>query len=167
MGFIKKLAFSAGCLCAVLASGQLFAQASTTFNVTATVIDSCDVSANNLGFGNVEPVNNLNIDAVGSVTVTCSLGTSYSVLLDDGANSSDGTVSTRRMNDGGTNYLSYQLYSDTLRTSVWGETAGTNDFTGIGTGIGVPVVVYGRIPSGQQATQTGSYTDTINVTLNF
>lgn len=167
MGFFRRLAFSAGCLFTALSSGQLFAQATTTFNVTATVIDSCDVGANNLAFGNVEPVNNLNIDAVGSVTVTCSLGTSYSVLLDDGANSSDGTVSTRRMNDGGSNYLSYQLYSDTLRTSVWGETGGTNDVTGIGTGIGVPVVVYGRIPSGQQATQTGSYTDTINVTLNF
>lgn len=167
MGAIKKLAFASGCLCAALSSGQLFAQATTTFNVTATVIDSCDVSANNLAFGNVEPVNNLNIDAAGSVTVTCSLGTSYSVLLDDGANSSDGTVSTRRMKDAGTNYLSYQLYSDTLRTSVWGETAATNDVTGIGTGLGVPILVYGRIPSGQQATQTGSYTDTINVTLNF
>ncbi|MBB3047524.1 spore coat protein U-like protein [Litorivivens lipolytica] len=155
------------CLLSAFYSSHALAQATTTFNVTATVVDSCDVSANNLAFGNVEPVNNLNIDAVGSITVTCSLGTSYSLLLDDGGSSSDGTVSTRRMTDGSSNYLSYQLYSDTLRTSVWGETAGTNDVTGIGTGLGVPVVVYGRIPSGQQETQTGSYSDTINVTLNY
>lgn len=167
MGFFRKLSFSAGCLFTALSSGQLFAQATTTFDVTATVIDSCDVSANNLAFGNVEPVNNLNIDATGLVTVTCSLGTSFSVLLDDGANSSDSTVNTRRMTDGTTNFLSYQLYSDTGRTSVWGETTGTNNVIGTGIGLGIPLIVYGRIPSGQQATQTGSYTDTINVTLNF
>ncbi len=167
MSIVKNLVKIAGLLFFASSATQVFAQATTSFNVTASVVDSCSVSAGNVAFGNVEPVNNANIDAVGSVTVTCSLGTSYSVLLDDGANSSDGTVSTRRMTDGSSNYLSYQLYSDTLRTSVWGETGGTNDVTGTGTGLGVPVVVYGRIPSGQQETQTGSYSDTIGVTVNY
>lgn len=167
MRFYRPLAITGGLLLTVLFSSHVAAQATSQFNVTASVVDSCSVSSTDLAFGNVEPVNNLNIDAVGSVTVTCSLGTSYSVLLDAGNNSSDGSVSTRRMTDGSSNYLSYQIYSDTLRTTVWGETGGTNDVTGTGTGLGVPLVVYGRIPSGQQETQTGSYTDTIDVTVNY
>ncbi|WP_372865147.1 spore coat U domain-containing protein [Spongiibacter sp.] len=157
-----------GCLVAVLASASAFAATTTTtFSVTATVVDSCSVSAANLAFGNVAPVNNLNIDATGSVTVTCSLGTSYAVALDDGTNSSDGSVNTRRMTDGLSNYLSYQMYTDVGRTDVWGETSGTDDVTGTGTGLSVPIVVYGRIASGQQETQTGSYTDTVNVTVTY
>ncbi|WP_372750214.1 spore coat U domain-containing protein [Litorivivens sp.] len=169
MRLIRSLAAAVFLLTLSLTSSNVFAQASatTTFDVTASVVDSCSVSANNLAFGDVEPVSNLNIDATGAVTVTCSLGTSYSVELDDGANSSDGSVSTRRMTDGASNFLSYQLYSDALRTSVWGETSGTNDVTGTGTGLGIPLTVYGRIPSGQQETQTGSYSDTINVTVNY
>lgn len=167
MNYYRQLAMTGGLLAAALYSTHAAGQATSQFNVTASVVDSCSVSANDLAFGNVEPVNNLNIDAVGSVTVTCSLGTTYSVLLDAGNNSSDGSVSTRRMNDGSTNYLSYQIYSDALRSSVWGESSGTDDVTGIGTGLGVPLVVYGRIPSGQQETQTGSYTDTIDVTVNY
>lgn len=167
MRFYQKLACAGGLLSSVLVSGHVAAQATGQFDVTASVVDSCSVSANDLAFGDVEPVNNLNIDAVGSVTVTCSLGTTYSVLLDAGLNSSDGSVSTRRMTDGSSNYLSYQIYSDALRSSVWGESSGTDDVTGLGTGLGVPLVVYGRIPSGQQETQTGSYSDTIDVTVNY
>ena len=144
------------------------ATSTTTFDVTATVADACSVSATNLAFGSVTPVDNANIDATSTVTVTCSLGTSYAVALDAGSNESTaGDVTTRRMKDAGTNYLSYQMCSDTGRTTVWGDTAGTNDVTGLGTGLGVPVVVYGRIPAGQQETATGSYSDTVNVTVTY
>lgn len=144
------------------------ATSTTTFEVSATVADACSVAATNLAFGEVTPVNNANIDATSTVTVTCSLGTAYNITLDAGANAGTaGDVTTRRMKDAGTNYLSYQMYSDTLRSTVWGNTVGTNSVAGTGTGLGVPAVVYGRIPSGQQETATGSYTDTINVTVTY
>lgn len=165
--FPRKLWLSGAALS--LLSGIAFgATTTTTFDVTATVVDSCSVSATDLAFGNVEPVQGLDIDNTSTVTVTCSLGTSYAIALDDGANSSDGSVSTRRMTDGSSNYLSYQLYSDPTRTTVWGETSGTDDVSGLtGTGLGLPAVVYGRIPSGQEETPTGSYSDTINVTVTY
>lgn len=144
------------------------ATSTTTFQVSATVADACSVAATNLAFGSVTPVTNTNIDATSTVTVTCSLGTAYNITLDAGANASvAGDVTKRRMKDGGTNHLSYQMYSDTARTVVWGNTVGTNSVAGTGTGLGVAAIVYGRIPSGQQETATGSYTDTINVTVTY
>lgn len=139
----------------------------TTFTATATVTDSCAVSATNLAFGSFSVVDNADVDATSSVTVTCSNGSAYEVALDDGLYSELGTVATRRMNDGGTNYLSYQMYDDALRSSIWGETTLVDVVAGTGDGADQVLTVYGRVPSGQQSVASGSYTDTVTVTVTF
>lgn len=161
-----------GAVCVSMVAGGAFAATSTTtFEVTATVADSCSVTATSLAFGSITPVDNANIDATSTVSVTCSNGTAYEIRLDDGVHSSDLTVATRRMSDGGLlsaeDFLSYQLYSDAGRSVIWGETTLVNVVTATGNGSLQGNTVYGRIPLGQQSAPTGLYSDTINVTVSF
>jgi spore coat protein U-like protein len=66
------------------------------------------------------------------------------------------TETIRKMSlNGGT--LNYQLFTDSARTSNWGNTTGT-DLAGNGS---LNITVYGQIPAGQYATP-GTYTDTVS-----
>lgn len=64
-----------------------------------------------------------------------------------------------------TNHLSYSLFSDTERTTVWGDGA-TVDVGSAGTGSAVDHTVYGRVASGQNV-PAGSYADTVVATVTF
>ncbi len=139
---------------------------STTFNVTATVVSSCALSAANLAFGNYDPLSAANTDGTTTVTVTCSLLTPYNLGISAGANGSG--VSARQMliGGGGTEKLNYSLFRDALRTLNWGVTVGTDTLSGLGTGLAVPTPVYGRIGAGQNQ-PIGSYSDTVTVTVTY
>ncbi len=128
-----------------------------TFSVTATVTATCTVTADDLSFGNYA---GNQLDAESHITATCTNTTAYHIALSDGANP-DGTQ--RRMANG-TNYLEYELYSDSGRSSRWG---GDPDWVA-GTGDGNPQEyhVYGRIPANQNPPAL-LYTDTITVTLSY
>lgn len=134
------------------------ASTSTSFTVSATVVSTCAVSASDLAFGNYLPSGNT--DQTTSITVTCGNGTGYSVALNDGNNASGGA---RRMINGGSNFLSYELYSDSGRTTVWNT---ASPVTGTGSGAAQTLTVYGRIPNGQNV-PVGAYTDTIQVTVTY
>jgi len=66
----------------------------------------------------------------------------------------------------GTNVLNYQLYSDSARSTIWGNTVGTDTVTGSGTGLALDHTVYGSIPAAQ-VVPAGSYQDTITVTISY
>lgn len=137
----------------------------TSFNVTASVVSACAVSAANLAFGNYDPLAVTNTDGTTTVTVTCSLLAPYNLGVSAG---SYGTgISARKMQIGaGTDTLNYSLFRDALRTLNWGVTIGTDTLSGLGTGLAVPTTVYGRIPSAQNA-PIGSYSDTLTVTVTY
>jgi len=145
-------------LLALAAGSAMAASTSTTFTVSATVVASCSVSATNLAFGSY--TGSAHVDQTSTVSVTCTNGTDYSVALNDGANASG---STRRMVSSGSNYLSYEMYSDAGRTTVWNAAA---QVTGTGNGAAQSLTVYGRIPSGQSV-PAGSYSDTVQVTVTY
>lgn len=140
------------------------ATATTTFVVTATVLQACIVTASPLVFGNYDPTAATATDAQTSVLVTCTNGTAYNVGLNQGGGSG-ATVATRKMTSAG-NTMNYTLYRDGSRTTLWGNTVGTDTLSGTGTGLPVTHNVYGRIPA-QQAVQQGSYSDTITVTVTY
>lgn len=160
MRFSPRLALLAT---ALLPTSLWAATDTTTFDVTATVVNACDVSASNLSFGNYDPISLVPTDATTTINVTCTLGAAYAVRLNAGLNGA-GVVADRAMLNG-TNRLNYNLYTDALRTTLWGNDA-TTDVEGLGTGLSVPLVVYGRIPAGQTV-GAASFTDTITVTLEF
>jgi spore coat protein U-like protein len=135
---------------------------------------ACTASASATAFGAYAPQAPLPLDSTGSVTVTCapvvvSVLQSYSIALSAGAT---GSFAPRRMS-AGVHRLQYQLYSDAVRTTVWGDgSAGT---TTVGGGfllsVLLPVsathVVYGRVPALQTGVAAGSYADTITVTVTY
>ena len=135
-----------------------------SFDVTAKVLASCDVTAGDLTFGDYNPVTASNLDGASVISLTCTSGTTYNVglSLGDGAGAS---VATRYMTQGAST-LGYTLYQNAGRTTVWGTTIGTNTRAGTGTGSAVNIDVYGRIPM-QQAVPAGDYTDTIVVTVTW
>lgn len=165
---MKKLHIIAGITLALLfATGSSYAATeTTTFGVSATIADSCSVSASALAFGTIDPIANVDTDATTTIDVTCSNSTTYDVGLDAGT-TSGATVTARQMTDGAANTLDYSLYSEDTRTTNWGDTVGTDTVSGTGNGTAQTLTVYGRVPSGQQTAVTGSYSDTITVTVTF
>lgn len=130
---------------------------------TATVNNSCTVSATNVDFGSAG-ILSANIDASGTVTVQCTNTTPYNVGLNAGTGSG-ATVTTRKMTSGA-NTISYSLYQNSSRTTVWGNTVGTNTVSGTGSGLGQALTVYGRVPP-QTTPAPGTYTDTIVATVTY
>ena len=134
---------------------------------------SCSITADPLDFGNYNPLSGSTVDATGNVTVECGalvLGAffSYEITLGPGAS---GNAAGRTMSNG-SGTMSYNLYTDSSRSIVWGDGSGgtgtvTNSYT---LSILFPrsddFPVYGRLPSGQNA-EVGSYSDTIVATVIF
>ncbi|APH59659.1 Csu type fimbrial protein [Granulibacter bethesdensis] len=138
------------------------ATSTTTFQVTATVQASCVIQAANLSFGNYS---GSQTDATSTIQVTCTNSTPYNVGLSAGTGSG-ATVSNRKMTLNGTSALPYALYSDSSRSTNWGNTPNQDTVSGTGNGSGQSLTVYGRIQTGNYPTP-GSYADTITATVNF
>lgn len=150
---------------ATLAVGTARAATSTnTFTVTMTITSNCIVAATPLAFAGAG-VLTANTDAQSTVTATCTPGTSFTLGLDDGANASG---SQRRMVFGGTNFINYELYTDSGRTTRWDDIGGTTTQGDNGSDLDGIVIydVYGRVPS-QSSQAAGAYTDTVTVTVSF
>jgi spore coat protein U-like protein len=147
-------------------AAAMAATSTTTFTVSGTVVPTCSVAATALSFGTAipNPINS-NVDAQSTVTATCSTGAPYTIALNAGTGAG-ATFGSRRMTSGG-NTLVYTMYTDPGRGTVWGDgTGGSSVSSGSGNGTAQPVTVYGRIPTGQSVA-TGTYTDTITVTITF
>jgi spore coat protein U-like protein len=149
-----------------VAAPALAATATSTFQVSGQVVATCSISATPLSFGTTIPTPvNSNIDVASTITATCSNAVAYTIALNAGQGAG-ATMASRKMSSG-VNTVNYTMYTDAARNTVWGDgTAGSavNSLTGTGGAQAIPV--YGRIPSGQ-APATGTYNDTILVTLTF
>lgn len=157
-------ALAAGLFLAGAPGAALAATDTDTFAVTATVVASCDVVAQDLAFGNYDPVSPTPLDAATTMSVFCTNGTTYTVALNPGIGAG-ATVAARRMTNGG-DTLTYSLYQDAARANVWGQTIGTNTVAGTGSGAPQALDVYGRAPINQTA-PAGAYVDTITVTVTY
>ena len=163
---LKKLigAVALGAIMTVANAGEAKAQGTdtTTFNVTITIVESCDIhtgAATNVAFGN-QTRSAGTADAQGALQVNCTLNTAYNIGLNDGNNFA---ATTRRM-AAGANFVPYGLFKDAARATAWGNT-GTARLAGTGTGATVAVPVYGRVTS--RNSPAGAYTDTITATITY
>lgn len=140
--------------------------ASSSLGVTATVTENCTVSTAPVAFGSVNTLSGGNVDATGGVTVTCTNGTPWVASASAGTGTG-ASLTTRRMASGA-NLLNYSLYTDSARTSVWGDgTATTANVSNTGSGSAQTFTVYGRVLSGQASAPAGSYSDTVSVTISY
>lgn len=135
---------------------------------------SCSVVVTNIVFASYNPMAFGNTDSTGTIKVTCGgvagLAIPFTIDLGNGGGTS---FATRRMASG-SNTLSYNVYTDSGRTTVWGD--GTNS-TSRGSGSvtldiagltpGQTFTVYGRIPGRQLTVPPATYTDSLAITVTY
>lgn len=135
--------------------------ATTDLVLTVVILPSCSISANPLAFGSYSGAV---VNATTTLSVTCTNTTPYNVGLSAGSGSG-ATVTSRKMTGPGGASLDYSLFSNSTRTTNWGNTSGSW-VGGTGNGAAQTLTVYGQVPANQHPT-AGSYTDTIIATVNY
>lgn len=149
----------------------LAGSATSAFRVTVTLDPTCTVQTTPAVFGHYNPITThatAPLEITSSVTITCSRGMATTIGLDRGLHAEHAHSTTRAMKHvSKQEYLSYDLYQDIVRTTLWGTS---------GAHLVVPPVapdttprtywIYGRIPAGQDVS-IGDYHDTIVAVVNF
>nr|WP_217283650.1 spore coat U domain-containing protein [Aquabacterium terrae] len=149
----------------ILAGPAPAATTTTTFTVQVTIVASCVIgSASTLNFGGSQGVITTNVDQTSTVQVQCTDTTPYNIGFNAGTGSG-ATVAVRKMTNAG-NTINYSLYSDAGRTTVWGNTVGTDTVAATGNGASQSYTVYGRVPA-QTTPAPATYSDTITVTVTY
>jgi spore coat protein U-like protein len=143
-------------------SGVQNGQTTGTFAVTATVVNSCNVSANNLDFGTFGSLSG-SISQQTSLSVQCSNGIPYTIALNGGL--SNAANPAQRKMTLGANTILYGLYRDSAHANPWGNTAGAVA-SGTGTAFAQSVPIYGLVPA-QTTPPIGTYSDTIVVSVLY
>jgi spore coat protein U domain-containing protein, fimbrial subunit CupE1/2/3/6 len=158
----------------LLPRGAIADGASGSLAVNATVTDTCSITSSNpaLDFGTYNSIANasVNLDGSTNIAIKCTAASMPGVviMLGQGANPDAGSTDDaplRRMKMGTTDFLSYTLFQNAGRSTVWGNTVGaarpltTNGNTQV-------VTIYARIPSGQ-VIPYGVYSDTVQIAVQF
>jgi len=140
--------------------------ASASIPVTLTLQNSCGIVAAGVNFGTVTSLAS-NIDAAGSVTVTCTSAGTYTVAF-NGGTTTGGTMAQRLLLNGASNTIQYNLFQDSARATILGDgTSSTATVGGTGNGSAQVYQVYGRVAGGQGAKPTGVYNDSVTATVTF
>jgi len=146
-----------------------FADAGADLTVSTSVVQSCTIAGNTLAFPAYNTVSGASVDGAATIAVACTSGTETAITLGEGehpAALSAPEAPARRMSDGGTNYLSYQLFADSNRSTVWGGTEATGKPYEALSSASSNQTVYGRIDAGQDV-PAGDFTDTVLATILF
>ncbi len=142
--------------------------ATTSFQVTATVLKACLVSTPaTLAFGAYTA--SAAAASTTSFNVTCTVGTPYSVGLNAG-NGTGASVTNRLMTSptatAGNNLLAYGLFKDSTHATNWDDSASGTGLTG--NGLPQPYTIYGLVAAGQYAAAPAvDYADTILLTVTY
>jgi len=165
MASLRKLPLLAATLLVPLLAHA--ASKTTTIAVSVTIVGDCTViTATAMNFGNNISANfGPQIDAQSSIDVTCAANTPYWITLNGGQNQGGSTIN-RRLKSGPT-LLDYQLYTDSARTTPWGDGTNGAKVSGIGNGMTWNVPVYGQLKRPGTAPAPGTYVDTVTVTLTY
>jgi spore coat protein U-like protein len=165
--FLGVAAFGGAAIAGAFGTAASAATATANLGVSATVTNNCTISTAALAFGSYDPVvahASTNLDGTGTVIVACTKGATATIGLGLGSNASG---SVRRMKDSGTNYITYELYQDSGRSTVWGTAGGALLSPGAAPSkVARNFTVYGRVASDQDV-PAGTYNDTVVATVNF
>ena len=141
-------------------SGSITGSTSFSFQSTATVLKSCNISASDLTFG---AVGDLTVAVMGqsALTLQCTQGTGYTVALNGGLSGS--TDPTARKMTMGMQSVTYGLYQNQARSLPWST---SSTLGGSGTASTQTIPVYGLVPI-QATPGVGTYSDTIVVSVTY
>ena len=162
--YARRAAWGMALACFLLNAPAHATTATSTFSATITIQASCQVvSSNSLNFG-TQGVLSANTDTTATFTVQCTNTTPYNVGLNAGT-TTGGTTTTRLMANGA-NTVAYKMFSDSARTTNWGNTVGTDTVAGSGNGAQQTLTIYGRVPA-QTTPAPATYNDTVTVTVTY
>lgn len=130
-------------------------QTNSEMQVTATVADSCSISAHDLSFGNKKMSST-------TILVTCTQDTPFAIGIGRVGSTHDKREMSGNVNKG---KLVYRLYQDQSFKTPWGDIESAV-FRSKGTGREQRFTVYGII-SDKDKTPNDIYNDTQNVMLSF
>lgn len=128
---------------------------------------TCTISGGAVAFGVYDPTSSANLDSIGSVTLECNgrIKATLSVSVGSGVGAS--YFSGRRMTRIGGSTLKYNLYANASRTKVLGDGTGgsvTLEIEGLKF---ESQAIWARIPAQQANVLSGSYVDTVLVTISY
>ncbi|WP_194755976.1 Csu type fimbrial protein [Aliidiomarina indica] len=128
----------------------------STFDVTAEVAASCQITTNPLAFGAFDP----SIQTTGSsaLDVACTSGSTGTVTLS--------SANAWTMVDG-VNTLAYGLFTDAGHTTVWDNATIGQTVTGAGLSTPTAFSVHGKIDAQPAAQVSAAYSDTVTVTVTY
>lgn len=153
---------------ALLLTGPAHAdQLSIKLSVTASVVANCRVTLTPLSFGTYDPLGanaTSSLDAVATMDMNCTRNARATIAMDSGRNASFGGA-VRKLG-AGSDRVGYQIYRDAARTAVWGNATDAVQFISGGLRASAPLIVYGRIPAGQEVA-SGTYSDVVTATIDF
>jgi spore coat protein U-like protein len=167
---MRRLALASALFVAVGSAAPSMAVAdfnNSNLQISASVPNSCTISTTALNFG---PYNSGTVTSVtGTVSTNCTMNAVAVITLGQGFYSATGSsneVPLRRLQNGASaNYLNYNLYQNSGKTTIWGNSTSTG-VTVTGTGTEESTSVYGEIPAGQSV-PAGSYTDNVIATVTY
>lgn len=165
---IWRIVMGATALACCFGSGAAHARAplasTSTIRAAIKVFSGCSLETRPLMFVVPNTTVNVAVDATTTVTVKCTPNTSFTVDIDTGLH---GNGINRRMYSPVANaYVSYDVYRDSPRTSVWGTGKLKNISGNSGTGAPLVITLFGRIPISGKI-KAGDYADRLTVTLNY
>jgi spore coat protein U-like protein len=135
-----------------------------TSRAVATVQRSCKIATSNLDFGITSDLSSA-IAGQSQINVRCTNGTGYTVGLDGGLTGA--ADPTQRKMKHGADTITYGLYRDSNHSLPWGSTIGINVAKGTGSSMFQPITVFGNVPSVQSKPASGTYSDTIVVSVSY
>jgi len=164
----RKAAVAAALATTALAAPAFAQTTSSDLSVSATVTENCTLTTTAVSFGNVNTTSATNVDGTGGISVTCTSGLAWAASANAGLGTG-ATLTVRKMANGA-NLLDYALYTESTRTTLWGDGAtgnGTATINDTGNGSAQAKTIYARVPGGQSTVPAGSYSDTVSVTVTY
>ena len=128
---------------------------------------TCNITTTSINFGPYDVFLSTSTDSTGTISVTCGSPPPPHVTITIGSSPNSGGFIPRKLKStSGTDFLNYNLFTDSSMVSVWGDgTSGTSTVPKVVTP-GRPGIatVYGKIPA-KQNVSSGTYSETLTVTV--
>jgi spore coat protein U-like protein len=119
----------------------------------------CSVAAATLNFPDYNPVTGAAVDGSANVSVTCTKGTPFKLVLDSDAGEMKPASGPSR--------LAYTLHSDASRTTAFPTAvAAQSNVTATGTAPD-SVAIFGRVTASQNTVEAGLHSDTVAMTVHY
>lgn len=133
---------------------------SSDFKIQLTVTERCEIQSTqsqSIDFGSIQRSTN-NVSSSGSLNVSCSQNTPYSIALHSDKtlkNTQDSSIQ-----------VPYQLYQEAGFKTVWGSSSQEN-FASTGTGADQNFKIWAKINEGATNIPAGVYIDTVIATITY